>query len=279
VGQDGQVKIISQQYRAARTDVEIASLTAVIAGNAALRYFGYASDSRNGEPMVEAEVKSGPDDLVSEADRAAEAAAVETLQEHRPGDGYLGEEGSRSDGAPANGRRWLIDGIDGTFNFLHGVPYWCSAVCLMDEHGPAASAVWDPVAEMLTVAGRGLGASSSGGTLSPSLDRGLERLSLVTYLHPDTLSDASVSAPLARVMRACATVRVMGSGSLDLVQVAQGRAGVWLQHDVKDWDWWPGALIVREAGGESQQWSVGGHSWSAAGGPQAVGEVLAELTS
>ena len=179
-------------------------------------------------------------------------------------------------GDAAHGRRWLIDGIDGTFNFLHGVPYWCAAVCLVDEHGPAVSAIWDPMVEDLTLAGRALGAScSTGKTL---VDEGLERLSLVTYLHPDSLSDPTLFAALGRVMRACATVRIMGSGSLDLVQVAEGRAGVWVQHDVDDWDWWPGALIVTEAGGVAERLLIDGHDWCVAGPPGAVATVLSALT-
>ena len=273
------MKIIARDYPADRKDLEIASLMAVIAGNAAIRYFGRvapagATGARG--PLVETEFKSGPADLVSEADRAAEAAAIEMLREHRPDDGYVGEEGSRSAGDASNGRRWLIDGIDGTFNFLHGVPNWCTAVCLVDEHGPAVSAIWDPMAEELTVAGRGLGASCSNRWVP--VDQGLERLSLVTYLNPDSVRDPTLFAAFGRVMRACATVRIMGSGSLDLVQVAEGRAGVWVQHEVDDWDWWPGALIVTEAGGVAERLSIDGHEWSVAGQPEAVAAVLSALT-
>src|SRR6188474_3084248 len=89
-----------------------------------------------------AEVKGAVTDVVTEADRRAEAALVELLRAERPGDGVLGEEG----GAVVGGeRRWLLDPVDGTLNYASGLPNWCAAACLVDDEGALACAVFDPV--------------------------------------------------------------------------------------------------------------------------------------
>ncbi|HEY3020055.1 MAG TPA: inositol monophosphatase family protein [Solirubrobacteraceae bacterium] len=93
-------------------------------------------------------------DVVSAADRAAEAAVVAVLREQRPADGILGEEGARVEAE----RTWLIDALDGTFNYVSGVPHWCAAVALTDARGPLAGAVYDPVAGELFSAARREGA-------------------------------------------------------------------------------------------------------------------------
>src|SRR5207247_8384526 len=100
---------------------------------------------------LEAADKGTGGDPVSAADREAEAAAVGLLRAARPGDGLLGEEGATAEAAPG-GRRWVVDGIDGTQNFLAGVPHWCCAVGLEDAGAAIAGAVCDPLRDELFAA-------------------------------------------------------------------------------------------------------------------------------
>lgn len=108
--------------------------------------------------------KSGPHDLVSAADEAAEAAVRDLLSLSRPADGLLGEEGTVKNGR----RRWVIDAIDGTLNFLRSDPFWCSAVALEDEHGPLVAAVHHLASGETFSAARGRGAYVGGVRLQVS---------------------------------------------------------------------------------------------------------------
>jgi fructose-1,6-bisphosphatase/inositol monophosphatase family enzyme len=103
---------------------------------------------------VEADVrsKSTPTDLVSEADLAAERAIRELLAARRPGDGFLGEEGGSAEGA--SGLSWVVDPLDGTVNFLFGIPQWCVSVAVRDGRGTVAGAVYDPNRDELFTATR-----------------------------------------------------------------------------------------------------------------------------
>ncbi len=134
----GEVTILPAVAGALSTDREVAERAARAAGEVALRHLG-------GDLRVE--VKSAePTDVVTVADRAAEAAAVAVLADHRPADGVFGEEGS--DAAGTSGRRWIIDAIDGTLNFSHGLPAWCAARGAGRRRRPAASPArcWTPSA-------------------------------------------------------------------------------------------------------------------------------------
>ena len=106
------------------------------------------------------EAKEGPTDVVTEADRRAEAALLEVLRTERPQDAVVGEEGTDVAGGE---RRWLLDPVDGTLNYALGLPAWCTAVALVDAAGPVAAAIHDPVADELFSAARGDGASLDGG--------------------------------------------------------------------------------------------------------------------
>ncbi len=117
--------------------------------------------------------KSTPTDLVSEADLAAERAIRELLRERRPHDGFLGEEGGSEDGS--SGLSWVVDPLDGTVNFLFGIPQWCVSVAVRDEHRTLAGAVYDPNRDELFTATRGGPRaarlpSGSGGLTRPSVD-------------------------------------------------------------------------------------------------------------
>ncbi len=215
--------------------------------------------------------KASEGDPVVAADRAAERAIVSLLRSRRPDDGLLGEEGAEQAG-PA--RRWVIDGLDGTANFVLGLPHWCSAVALEDADGAAAAAVYDPLRDELFSAARGRGSRLNGAQLRVSSPgRPLAAAVVATFLRRDIYERAGVPHGLDRAARACASLRIMGSGGIELGWVAAGRVDAWAQPRPQPWDWLAGALLVREAGGVCRQ-DVGPAGWALAG-PGALVDALA----
>lgn len=244
------------------TDREVAEAAAGAAGAAALVRFGGTLDVA---------YKSSGADPVTDADRAAEGAAVAVLRARRPGDGVMGEEGSRDAGV--HGRRWVVDALDGTANFLAGVPHWCAAVALQGPDGAVlAAAVEDAVRGERFSAARG---EDRGGRLGPA--RPLDRALVATFLRPDKLGADRAGALTARLVTATGGLRSTGSGSLELAWVAAGRLDAWVQPDPDPWDWLPGALLVEAAGGATAV--VGsGPAWHVAGPRALVDELAALLT-
>lgn len=220
---------------------------------------------------LETEHKTSVSDVVSAADRAAEQLIVERLRDARPDDGVIGEEGANSPGT----RTWYVDPVDGTYNFLSGLGFWCSALALVDADEPVLGAVYHPESDETWLGGRDRPTTCNGLAVPPLVDRPLRELSVASYLHPGTLPE--VSEPLLRVIREAATVRMLGSGSIELASVAGGRLGAWVQYDTAEWDWLPGATMVRAAGGATRVVEAGGHRWHVAGSQQAVDEISALL--
>jgi myo-inositol-1(or 4)-monophosphatase len=220
--------------------------------------------------------KTSASDVVSEADHAAEELIVDRLRTDRPGDGVVGEEGTS---ITAEGRTWFIDPVDGTYNFLSGLPFWCSALALADADGPLLGAVYHVESDELWLGGRGTQTTCNGVPVHVTDERPLAEVSVASYMHPATLPDDGVRLPLLRVLQAAATVRMLGSGSIELASLAGGRLGGWMQYDCPDWDWLPGVALVRAAGGATHVTEVGGHRWHIAGSWQVVGEITALLES
>ncbi|MCM3521667.1 inositol monophosphatase family protein [Curtobacterium sp. P97] len=221
---------------------------------------------------TDAERKTSAADLVTAADRAAEDLVRRMLLEHRPDDGVLGEEGARSEAT--HGRRWTVDPIDGTFNYVAGLPAWCSAVSLEVDGVLRVGAVRRPLADETWVASDGV--TTRDGEAVPAVpDVALAATSVATFLNSSHLR-AAEAAPMTALLAAAATVRISGSGSCDLVDVAAGRIGLWVQTDCADWDWLPGRALVEGAGGAATVVRAHGHDWHLAGAPTAVREA-AEL--
>jgi myo-inositol-1(or 4)-monophosphatase len=218
---------------------------------------------------LDVQAKESPSDLVSRADTAAEAAIVALLRAERPGDALLGEEGASAE--TGGGRRWLVDGIDGTFNFLAGIPHWCVAVGLEQDGEPAAGAVYDPSADELFVGGPGHPTTLDGAAVAVRTGRTLEQAAVATYL-PPTFADAA--ATLGRLVAPAGVLRTGGAGTLELAWVAAGRVDGWAQPDVAPWDWVPGAALVRHAGGTTTVLD-GEPAWHLAGPPALVAELAA----
>ena len=246
-------------------DVSLAAELVREAGLLAARMLGAGLDT---------EYKTSISDVVSAADHAAEELIAAQLAEHRAEDGLVGEEGTRRSG---EGRTWYVDPVDGTYNFLSGIPYWCSAVGLADADGPLVGAVYAPALDELWVGGRDIGTTLNGVAVAELPDRPLAEVSVATYFHPRHMSDRARMTSWLSTTAAAATVRMLGSASVDLAGVAGGRLGVFLQANLYPWDWVPGAALVLGAGGVAQQVTVQDVRWQVAGNRQSVADAEALL--
>jgi myo-inositol-1(or 4)-monophosphatase len=224
-------------------------------------------------PGLRIERKTSISDLVSAADHAAEDLIATRLRAERPADGIVGEEGAAA--PAASGRTWYVDPVDGTYNFLSGLPEWCSAVALDETVG----AVYQPAVDELWAGGPGLGTTRNGDPIEPLADRPLAEVSVATYLNPNRLADDRQRALVLGVIRGAATVRMLGSGSVELAAVAAGRLGAYIQPDSAPWDWRPGAALVRGAGGAAEVVAAGGRNWHIAGNRRTVADIVAILSN
>ncbi len=139
-------------------------------------------------------------------------------------------------------------------------------------------AIYQPTTASLWTGGPGSSTALDGVPVPRLADRPLAEISVATYLHPTTLPDDTLRRPLLRVMQAAATVRMLGSGSVELASVASGRLGVFVQANSLPWDWLPGAALVLAAGGAAEVITHGGQRWHVAGNHRAVQEALQLLS-
>jgi len=225
---------------------------------------------------LSAQQKTSISDVVTAADHAAEALVVERLAAARPDDGVLGEEGAARDGS--SDRTWVIDPVDGTYNFVQGLTWWCSAVALEVDGTAVLGAVHHPHDDATYVGGVGVAPTRDGVPLARLVDRPLAESCLTTYLHPPWIG-TDVMATWSRVAGSAATLRMLGSGTLDAMAVAQGQVHLTCQHSVPAWDWMPGAAIITALGGAVRHLEAGGVEWYVAGVPTAVAEACAALSS
>jgi fructose-1,6-bisphosphatase/inositol monophosphatase family enzyme len=233
---------------------------------------------------LQSEQKTSVSDVVTAADHAAEAYVLGQLRRCRPEDGILGEEGASVQGT--SGRTWVIDPVDGTYNFLHGSTYWCSAIALKDSSDVMLGAIFQPEEDKLWLGGKAHPATLNGEPLTVfHQDRGarnstaVAELGAATYIHPSWLMDPLCAMPWHAAATSAAALRMLGSGSCDLGRVADGQLGCWFQHSCPEWDWLPGKAIVRAAGGAVDTVHVNGLEWFIAGGTTAVRELRAALES
>jgi myo-inositol-1(or 4)-monophosphatase len=202
---------------------------------------------RFGGPARGVVSKSSSTDLVSDADRAAEDAIVGLLRSERPEDGLLGEEGASVEGE--SGRRWVIDPLDGTTNFLYGIPQWAVSVALEDGSGPLVGVVFDPVAGELFRAERGGGAELNGEALRVRDGATLDRSLVATGFSYDSERRREQARAVAHVLPRVRDIRRAGAAALDLAWLAAGRLDGYWERGLKPWDWAAGRLLVAEAGG------------------------------
>jgi myo-inositol-1(or 4)-monophosphatase len=190
--------------------------------------------------------KSTPTDLVSEADLAAEHLIRERIAAARPDDGLLGEEGS--DVVGSSGLRWVVDPLDGTVNFLFGIPQWCVSIAVEDDRGTFVGVVFDAMRDELWTATR-----DGPATLNGEPIQGSERADLATAMVATGFGyepgvrrvQADVVARLLPVVR---DVRRLGSAALDLAWAAAGRYDAYFERGLNHWDLAAGELLCTRAG-------------------------------
>ncbi|MEO3939071.1 inositol monophosphatase [Dermatophilaceae bacterium Soc4.6] len=226
---------------------------------------------------LQAEQKTSVSDLVTAADRAAEAFVTRALERARPDDGIVGEEGARRQSR--SGRTWFIDPVDGTYNFFTGSDYWCSALALCAGQEVVLGAVHQPVPGHTWVGGPARPTTLDGAPVGPLPDVDAEDCGLATYLHPTTMSQPDILEPWMAAARSVATIRMLGSSSCDLATLSTGQIGLWAQHSVLPWDWHPGQALVLGAGGVTREIAHRGLVWHVAGSPRAVAQIVTALQS
>ena len=249
-------------------DAELADALVTHAGSLALRMRG------EGPGGLNLDYKTSVSDVVTDADRAAEGFVAAALVTLRPDDGIIGEEGAAR--SSTSGRVWVIDPVDGTFNFSQGSDYFCSALALTEGHETRVGAVHRPATGTTWVASGGR-ATRNGVALPPLEPAPLADKGLVTYLHPAFMRDDAIRETWLRVARDAATLRMLGAGSVDLANIASGQLGGWLQHSVADWDWLPGAALIEAAGGAAVKVTAGGVTWCVAGNRRIVDDIATRL--
>ena len=196
---------------------------------------------------VEAASKSTPTDPVSEADRAAERAIRAVLGESRPDDAILGEEGGETQ--QGAGLRWIVDPLDGTVNFLYGIPQWCVSVAVHDEDGGVAGVIYDPLREELFAACRGGGRPRLNGVaVRGSSQDDLAHALIATGFAYDPAVRIVQGEAVARLLGQVRDVRRMGSAALDLAWTAAGRYDAFYERGVQLWDIAAGSVLCEAAG-------------------------------
>lgn len=186
--------------------------------------------------------RKGPGDFVSNADMKAEKVVREVLEKARPNYGFLMEETGESKGSDGE-HRFIVDPLDGTSNFLHGLPQWCVSIALERAGEIIAGVVFDPVKNDLFWAEKGLGAMMNNRRIQVAARKGLADTLISAGVFPET------QAVIDSLLKQGAGVRSYGSCCLDLCYVAAGRFDAYLETGLKPWDKAAGMLIVRESRG------------------------------
>ncbi|SRR5579871_5180533 len=191
----------------------------------------------------------GPADFVSAADRRAEDILHTELTKARPGYGFLGEEGGRREGDDKS-HCWIVDPLDGTTNFLHGIPQFAISIALEREGIIVAGVIYNPANEELFIAERGKGAFLNDQRLRVAARRRLSDAIVACGLpHIGRGDHALFRGELAAIQDKVAGLRRFGAAALDLAWVAAGRFDAFWERELSPWDMAAGILMVREAGG------------------------------
>jgi myo-inositol-1(or 4)-monophosphatase len=193
--------------------------------------------------------KEGINNLVTEADHASEKAIMDTIKEQFPDHFILSEEAGEM--ATGSEYKWIIDPIDGTVNYAHGIPICCVSIGIEHRGLMAMGAVFNPFLKEFYFAEKGGGAMLNGDLIAVSTETNVDKACLVTGF-PYTYLDIA-NGPLevfSRFIRRGVPVRRLGSAAMDLCWVAAGRFDGFYEHKLQAWDSAAGFLIVEEAGGK-----------------------------
>ena len=191
----------------------------------------------------------GPANFVTAADRRAEETLFQELSKSRPGYGFLGEEGGRREGADKT-HTWIVDPLDGTTNFLHGIPQFAISIALERERTIVAGLIYNPATDELFTAERGKGAFLNDQRIRVAARKNLADAVVACGLPHYGRGDLALAGKeTAAVQQRVAGMRRFGAAALDLAWVAAGRVDGYWERDVKPWDIAAGLILVREAGG------------------------------
>ncbi|MCB1413458.1 MAG: inositol monophosphatase [Xanthobacteraceae bacterium] len=191
----------------------------------------------------------GPANFVSAADRRAEEMLYADLAKARPGYGFIGEEGGRREGADKS-HTWIVDPLDGTTNFLHGIPQFAISIALQREDTVVAGVIYNPATDELYIAERGKGAFLNDQRLRVAARKELKDCVIACGLPHIGRGDHELSRrEMAELQPRVAGLRRFGAASLDLAFVAAGRLDGYWERNLKPWDMAAGMILVREAGG------------------------------
>jgi myo-inositol-1(or 4)-monophosphatase len=191
--------------------------------------------------------KTSPTDLVSDADRDSETLLLRLIHETRPDDGILAEEGDSSDSR--SGVTWIVDPLDGTINFLFGIPQWCVSIAVRDVEGLCAGVVHDPCRQETFSAIRNGGAFLNGKPIHIGKRTDLDSALIGTGFAYDSKARSEQAARLPKLLPAVRDIRRAGSAALDLAWLACGRLDGFFEAPMEPWDKAAGILLVTEAGG------------------------------
>ena len=217
--------------------------TALQAARAAAAVLVRGLDSK-----LEVDTKISPTDMVSEVDFAAEAAVAQVIGLLRPDDSLVGEEGTSSSGS--TGVRWVVDPLDGTTNYLFGIPHFAVSIAAEVDGDTAVGVVIDPSRDETWAAAKGWGARRNGVPCSVATNRSSLETALVgTGFGYLPARRAWQSQVLTKVLPAVRDVRRFGAAALDLCWTGAGRFDAYFEWGLNPWDFAAGALVCSEAGG------------------------------
>ncbi len=217
-------------------EANVAIIAARKAGKVLLKYF------RKNISFV----RKGKQDIVTIADKQAEAIIIKEIKKHFPEHDILSEEA----GEERNGSDylWVIDPLDGTNNFFRGIPYWCTSIALLKNNEPIVGVIFDPFHNELFVAEKGKGATLNNKPINVSPTIKIND-AMIVYEQGHLFSERSFSAVLS-INKKVRALRIMGSSALDMANVAAGRFEAFFNRRVSLWDIAAGVVIVGEAGGK-----------------------------
>lgn len=226
---------------------ELRDIALIVAREAA----ALVADRRRGAVTV-ADRKSSSVDIVTAVDRESETYIRDRLRELRPSDGFFGEEGNRQSGS--SGLTWIVDPIDGTVNFLYGIPAYAISIAVVE--GEPTPREWTALAAVVInvangeefVATAGGGATLDGASLSVVAPATLQESLLATGFAYDHDRRARQAEAIARIIPHVRDIRRIGAASLDLCNVAAGRVNIYFERGLMPWDHAAGVLVAQEAG-------------------------------
>ena len=203
--------------------------------------------------------RKGAGDFVSRADIAAENIIRDELMEARPTYGWVGEESDEEEGEDPT-RRWIVDPLDGTTNFLYGLPHWAVSIALEHKGEIISGVIYDPCKDEMFFAEKGLGAWMNETRIRVSARHSIADSLYATGIPfsgriedlPETIND------LKKLMPKCSGVRRYGAAALDLAYVAAGRYEGYWERNLNNWDIAGGVIIAREAGAMVESISING---------------------